>query len=193
MIAWLVYAGILIYMEAVFHFGCFGLQGFNPVFTVGLISLIAAVQALIGGCFSKKGEKRASRIMLWTEWLVFAVQAVYFHIFKQPLQFKAMFVTGADALTSYWREALTGLLQTLPLLIFLMLPIVGLEVLRKLKKWQPRPLHGISKLSMGLIGVMSLTYCICTIMIGRRLCAIWVPWQWCSGTDFMRSRIFLKT
>ena len=84
MIAWLVYAGILIYMEAVFHFGCFGLQGFNPVFTVGLISLIAAVQALIGGCFSKKGEKRASRIMLWTEWLVFAVQAVYFHIFKQP-------------------------------------------------------------------------------------------------------------
>ncbi len=167
MIAWLVYAGILIYMEAVFHFGCFGLQGFNPVFTVGLISLIAAVQALIGGCFSKKGEKRASRIMLWTEWLVFAVQAVYFHIFKQPLQFKAMFVTGADALTSYWREALTGLLQTLPLLIFLMLPIVGLEVLRKLKKWQPRPLHGISKLSMGLIGVMSLTYCICTIMIGN--------------------------
>lgn len=167
MIAWLVYAGILIYMEAVFHFGCFGLQGFNPVFTVGLISLIAAVQALIGGCFSKKGEKRASRIMLWTEWLVFAVQAVYFHIFKQPLQFKAMFVTGADALTSYWREALTGLLQTLPLLIFLMLPIIGLEVLRKLKKWQPRPLHGISKLSMGLIGVMSLTYCICTIMIGN--------------------------
>lgn len=167
MIAWLVYAGILIYMEAVFHFGCFGLQGFNPVFTVGLISLIAAVQALIGGCFSQKGEKRASRIMLWTEWLVFAVQAVYFHIFKQPLQFKAMFVTGADALTSYWREALTGLLQTLPLLIFLMLPIIGLEVLRKLKKWQPRPLHGISKLSMGLIGVMSLTYCICTIMIGN--------------------------
>lgn len=167
MIAWLVYAGILIYMEAVFHFGCFGLQGFNPVFTVGLISLIAAVQALMGGCFSQKGEKRASRIMLWTEWLVFAVQAVYFHIFKQPLQFKAMFVTGADALTSYWREALTGLLQTLPLLIFLMLPIIGLEVLRKLKKWQPRPLHGISKLSMGLIGVMSLTYCICTIMIGN--------------------------
>ena len=159
MIAWLVYAGILIYMEAVFHFVCFGFQG----------SLIAAVQAFIGGCFSKKGEKAASRIMLWTEWLVFAVQAVYFHIFKQPLQFKAMFVTGADALTSYWREALTGLLQTLPLLILLLLPIVGLEVLRKMKKWKPKPLHGIRKLSMGLVGVMSLTYCICSIMIGNIL------------------------
>lgn len=169
MIAWLVYAGILIYMEAVFHFVCFGFQGFNPIFTIGLISLIAAVQAFIGGCFSKKGEKAASRIMLWTEWLVFAVQAVYFHIFKQPLQFKAMFVTGADALTSYWREALTGLLQTLPLLILLLLPIVGLEVLRKMKKWKPKQLHGIRKLSIGLVGVMSLTYCICSIMIGNIL------------------------
>lgn len=169
MIAWLVYAGILIYMEAVFHFVCFGFQGFNPIFTIGLISLIAAVQAFIGGCFSHKGEKAASRIMLWTEWLVFAVQAVYFHIFKQPLQFRAMFVTGADALTSYWREALTGLLQTLPLLILLLLPIVGLEVLRKMKKWEPKPLHGIRKLSMGLVGVMSLTYCICSIMIGNIL------------------------
>lgn len=167
MTVWLVYAGILVYMEIVFHLGCYGLQGFNPVFTVGLVALIAAVQSFIGGCFREKGEKRASRIMLWTEFLVFAVQAVYFHIFKQPLQMKAMFETGGDALTSYWREALTGLLQTLPLLILLLLPIVGLEVLRKLKKYKPRPLHGIRRLSMGLAGLMSLAYCICTIMIGN--------------------------
>lgn len=167
MTVWFVYAGILVYMEIVFHLGCYGLQGFNPIFTVGLVALIAAVQSFIGGCFGEKGEKRASRIMLWTEYLVFAVQAVYFHIFKQPLQMKAMFVTGGDALTSYWREALTGLLQTLPLLILLVLPIVGLEVCRKVKKWKPRPLHGIRKLSMGLVGLMSLTYCICTIMIGN--------------------------
>lgn len=167
MTVWFVYAGILVYMEIVFHLGCYGLQSFNPIFTVGLVALIAAVQSFIGGCFGEKGEKRASRIMLWTEYLVFAVQAVYFHIFKQPLQMKAMFVTGGDALTSYWREALTGLLQTLPLLILLVLPIVGLEVFRKVKKWKPRPLHGIRKLSMGLVGLMSLTYCICTIMIGN--------------------------
>lgn len=167
MTVWLIYAGILIYMEIVFHLGCFGLQGINPVFSIGLIALIAAVQTFIAGCFSGKGEKRASRIMLWLQFILFAVQAVYFHIFKQPLQFKAMFVTGADALTSYWREALTGLLQTLPLLLLLALPIIGLEILRKLKKWQPRPIHGIKKLQTGMIAWMSLAYCICVMMIGN--------------------------
>ncbi len=167
MTVWLIYAGILIYMEAVFHFGCFGLQGFNPIFTVGLVAMIAAVQAFIGGCFSEKGEKRASRIMLWLQYVVFAVQAVYFHIFKQPLQLRIMFESGADALTSYWREALTGLLQTLPLLLLLMLPILGLEVMRKLGKWHHKPLHGIKKLRMGLIAWISLTYCICIMMIGN--------------------------
>ncbi|MCM1192674.1 MAG: LTA synthase family protein [Butyrivibrio sp.] len=167
MTVWFIYAGILIYMETVFHFGCFGLQGFNPVFSLGLVALIAAVQAFIGGCFSEKGEKRASRIMLWLQYAVFAVQAVYYHIFKQPLQLRIMFESGADALTNYWREALTGLLQTLPLLVLLMLPILGLEALRKLGKWRYRPMHGIKKLRMGLIAWISLTYCICVIMIGN--------------------------
>lgn len=170
MTVWLIYAGILIYMEVVFHLGCFGLQGFNPIFPIGLVALIAAVQAFIGGCFSEKGEKRASRIMLWMQYAVFFVQAVYYHIFKQPLQLKAIYVSGEDALTSYWREALTGFLQTLPLLILLMLPILGLEVIRKRKRperWHRKPLHGMKKLHMGLIAVMSLTYCICIMMIGN--------------------------
>lgn len=167
MIVWLIYAGILIYMEIVFHLGCFGMQGFDPVFPIGLIALIAAVQAFISGCFSEKGEKRASRIMLWLQYVVYAVQAVYYHIFRQPLQLKAIFVSGADALTNYWREALTGLLQTLPLLLLFILPILGLEVMRKLGRWQPKPLSGIGKLRMGLMAWMSLVYCICVMMIGN--------------------------
>lgn len=167
MTVWLVYAGILIYMEAVFHFGCFGLQGFNPIFTIGLISAIAAVQALIAGCFSEKGEKRASRILLWVQYAVFAVQAVYFNIFKQPLQIKIMYVSGQDALTNYWREALTGLLRTLPLLILLALPIIGLEVLRKLKKWTPKRMRGIGRLRIGLLAFLSAVYCVCVILIGN--------------------------
>lgn len=167
MIVWLIYAGILIYMEIVFHLGCFGPQGFNPVFPIGLVALIAAVQAFIGGCFSEKGERRASRIMLWFQYIIFAVQAVYFHIFRQPLQLKAIFMSGEDALTNYWREALTGLLQTLPLLLMFVLPILGLEVMRKLGRWQPKRLNGIRKLRMGLMAWISLVYCICVMVIGN--------------------------
>lgn len=166
MTVWLVYAGILFYMEIAFHLGCFGLQGMNPVFSLGMISLIAAVQSFINGCFGEKGGKRASRIMLWIQYVVFAVQAVYFRIFHQPLQFRAMIVGGQDALTNYWREALTGLLHTVPLLLLLVLPIVLLEILRKLGKWQTRKQQGIKKLQTAMIAWMSLIYCICVMMVG---------------------------
>ena len=169
MIGWLLYAGILIYMEIIFHLGCFGLQGFNLFFPVGLIMFIAAVQALICGCFASKGEKRASRLMLWAEYAVFAVQAVYFHIFRQPLQLAAMIMGGQDALSNYWREALTGVLQTSPLLVLFAVPIVGLEVLRKLQKWKPRLLSGIQKLRLGLGAWAALVYSICCILIGNML------------------------
>lgn len=167
MTVWLLYAGIMIYMEAVFHFGCFGMQGFNPVLTLGLISLIAAVQTLIGGCFGAKGEKRASRIMLWVQFAVFAIQAVYFNIFKQPLQIKMIYTSGGDALTNYWREALNGLFRTLPLLALLALPIIGLEILRKFWGWKPRRMRGTGKLRMGLLAFVSAVYCVCAVMIGN--------------------------
>lgn len=169
MTSWLIYVGILFYMEIVFHLGSFGLQGGNPLFSVGLIVLIAALQALIGGCFTPKGEKRAFRIMVWAQYLLFAAQAVYFHVFRQPLRLAAAFVGGQDALTNYWREALLGLLQTTPLLVLLALPIILLEILRKLKKWEPRSLRGIQKLRLGLGAWIALVYCVCCILIGNML------------------------
>lgn len=167
MISWLIYAGILVYMELVFHFGNYGFQGGNPVFSLGLIALISAVQALIGGCFSEKGEKLASRIMLWAQFLVFSAQAVYMHIFRQPLQLVAAFLGGQNALTSYWREALLGILQTIPLLFLLALPIIALEILRKLKKWQPHPWRAIQRLRMILVAWVALVYSVCCILIGN--------------------------
>lgn len=163
---WLIYVGILFYMEVVFHLGYFGLQLSNPLFSLGLIFLVASLQTLIGGCFGSKGGKRAFRIMVWVQYLIFAAQAVYFHIFRQPLQLAAVFVGGQDALTNYWREALLGLLQTIPMLVLLALPIIVLEVLRKLKKWNPHGLQGIQKLRMGLIAWIALVYCVCCILIG---------------------------
>ena len=135
MFRFLIYAGLLLYMEIVFHLGSFGLQGINPLFAIGLILLVAALQTLVSGCFGDKGGKRAFRIMVWTQYFVFAIQAVYFHIFHEPLQITAVFMGGQDALTNYWREALLGILQTMPLLILLALPIIALEILKKVKKW----------------------------------------------------------
>ena len=133
-------------MEIVFHLGCFGLVGINPVFSLGLIALIAALQALISGSLTRRNRHRAFWIMVVLEYLVFFVQTVYFRIFQQPLQIKAMLVGGQDALTNYWREALVGLLHASPLLILLALPMAGVALWRYLTTWELPYLNSIRKL-----------------------------------------------
>ena len=169
MSSWFIYAGILIYMEAVFHLGCFGLVGINPVFTIGLISLIAAIQALISGSLSRRHRHRAFWIMTILEYVIFFVQTVYFRIFQQPLQIKAMLLGGQDALTSYWREALVGMMHASPLLILMVLPLVAIGFWRHLTTWELPYLSSIKKLRMGLIAGAALIYSISVMQIGSVL------------------------
>lgn len=160
-------------MEIVFHLGCFGLVGLNPVFSIGLIAMIAAVQALISGSLSRRNRHRAFWIMVILEYVVFFVQTVYFRIFQQPLQIKAMLVGGKDALTNYWREALTGLLHALPLLLLMAVPLVGVGIWRYLTTWELTYLTSIKKLRMGLIAGVALIYCVSVMEIGKALDALY--------------------
>ena len=93
MVVWLIYTGILFYMELVFHLRFFGFQGGNPLFPLGLLLLVTSLQALVTGWFGPRGAKRAFRIVMWIQFLIFAVQTVYFTIFRQPLQLAAMLGT----------------------------------------------------------------------------------------------------
>lgn len=169
MSSWFIYAGILIYMEIVFHLGCFGLVGVNPVFSLGLIALIAAVQALISGSLNRRARHRAFWIMTILEYMVFFVQTVYFRIFQQPLQIKAIVMGGQDALTNYWREALVGLLHASPLLLLLVLPLVGVGIWKYLTTWELPHLNSIKKLRMGLIAGVALIYSVSVMQIGNLL------------------------
>ncbi len=169
MSSWFVYAGILIYMEIVFHLGCFGLEGVNPIFSLGLISLIAAVQALISGSLNRRARHRAFWVMTILEYMIFFVQTVYFRIFQQPLQIRAIVMGGQDALTNYWREALVGLLHSTPLLLLLALPLVGVGFWKYLTTWELPHLNSIRKLRMGLIAGVALIYSVSVMQIGNLL------------------------
>ena len=74
----------------------------------------------------KKNKRKVFWVFSIADYMVFAVQTVYYTIFKQPLQFRAMVEGGGDALTNYWREALMGILKSLPLLLILGWPLVAL-------------------------------------------------------------------
>lgn len=169
MSSWFVYVGILFYMEAVFHLRFFGLQFGNPLFPAGLLLLVASVQTLIGGCFGPGGGKRAFRIMIWVQYAVFAIQTVYYVIFRQPLRIGAAVMEGQDALSSYWKVALEGILKAIPILLLLAAPIILIEVLRKRKRWEFKAFTGMQKLRMGLVSWVCLLYCCCCMLIGGML------------------------
>lgn len=167
---WAIYAGILFYMEIVFHLGCYGLQGCNPVFAVGLIAFIAALQALISGVQPKRRHKLMFWIMVVPEYVLFAVHTVYFKIFKQPLQIGMAVANGQDALHDYWREALTGILHSLPLLLLLALPLIGMGIVQhRSRRWRMPPLKGRQRLFLGLGALAGVFWCVGSMVVGNML------------------------
>ncbi len=118
-----ILAGVLLYMEVIYHLGCFGFMACNPIFAVTLILIIASVQALIVGL--SKWKKSVLGLLLGAEYMLFAAQMVYMGIFKQPLLWEAALRGGQDALVNYWREAFAGVVEMLPLLLLLALPLLA--------------------------------------------------------------------
>lgn len=170
MVFWAIYAFVLFYMETVFHLGCYGLKGCNPVFSLGLIALIAALQALISGIQPKRRHKLIFWIMVVPEYVLFAVHTVYYQIFKQPLQIGLAVAGGQDALHDYWREALTGILHALPLLLLLALPLIGMGIVQhRSRRWRMPPLKGRQKLVLGLGALAGVLWCTGCMVVGSVL------------------------
>lgn len=170
MVYWAIYAFILFYMETVFHLGCYGLQGCNPVFMLGLIAFIAALQALVSGIQPKRRHKLMFWIMVVPEYVLFAVHTVYFKIFKQPLQIGLAVTGGQDALHDYWREALSGILHALPLLLLLALPLIGMGIVQhRSRRWRMPPLKGRQRMALGLGALAGVLWCVGSMVVGNVL------------------------
>ena len=168
---WIFYAVTLLYMELVYHFGCFGLTGVSPFLPLALISIIASLQTLIVGLLKNKPQK----IVFWAfpiaEYILFGVQTVYYTVFRQPLQFRAAVVGGQDALTNYWREALMGFLKALPLVLLMSLPMVVMLALlkrnRRRRAWKFRSFDGIERIRSGFALAVSVLLFYVILSVGH--------------------------
>lgn len=159
MITWIIYLGILLYWEIVYHIGCFGLTVSQPWVMLGLLAAVASLETLITGCMDGRHRRKVFWVLTGAQYLIFAVQTVYFTIFRQPLQVQAMIRGGQDALTSYWREALLGVLKASPILIILALPLAAAGILFYRKGLKLRGLSGIQKIrTCFVLGVAFLGY-----------------------------------
>lgn len=165
---WGTMAGILLYMEVVYHFGCFGLSLANPAFALLLIAAIAGLQTgIIGSITKKRWKKLIFWIFLAGEYILVAAQMVYMNIFKQPLLWEAVFQGGQDALTNYWREALAGIWKTTPFLLLLAIPLIASGVLFWAKKWRLPQFHMMDKLRTALVTGTGIILAVAVIFIGK--------------------------
>lgn len=128
-------AGLLLYLELAYHFIGFGWSGFHLVYAISLIMVQSGAETLLIGILRGRIKKTCYYAMLWLPVIWTGAQLVYLRIFKQPMLLAAMFRGGGDALTNYWREALSGILGALPFLILLALPAAVLPIILKKRKW----------------------------------------------------------
>lgn len=128
------FIGTLIWMELVYHFGCFGFVGANPLLALPVWILFAGLATVLTGFMRKKANRNVMWVFLGADYLLFASQLVYFRIFKQPMLLAAVTNGAKDAVTNYWREALWGILQASGYLLLLAVPLVAAGLLVKFKK-----------------------------------------------------------
>lgn len=164
---WFIYFFNFIYLELVFHLGSFHNLNGNPLFLIGIAALLAAVQTLISDTGSKKRHKIAVRLFLGGWFVLFGVQAIYYHIFRQPLLLTAVMMGAEDALTNFWREALVGTFQISWLLALMAVPMPVVYFMHKTRRWRPRRMDNIRVLRVIVILWSALIYCVCCIKVGQ--------------------------
>lgn len=159
--------GTLLYMECIYHIGCFGFSIINPLIALPLWIVVAALGTLLTGFLRKKVNKVIFFVLLAVAYLLFASQLVYLNIFKQPLLLAAVTNAGAAAVTNYWREMLRAIFSDLLYLLLLAVPFVAGGLLIKFEKI-PLKSHGKGERvkNAGVLGVGILLY-ILVLLVGK--------------------------
>lgn len=135
-VLWSSLAGLLLYLEIVYHFAGFGASGFNLVYAAAVVVAWASVETMLIGVIRGRIKKVLYQAALWLPVVWTSAQLVYLRIFKQPLLMEAMFRGGGNALSNYWREALDGILGALPFIVIFALPVVLMLVVFRRFRWR---------------------------------------------------------
>lgn len=123
--------GILLYMEIIYHMASFGMKEMNPILLLPLIMFLAGVETMAAGIGKKRINNRIFWCLMAVNYLIYACQLVYVSIFQQPMLLAVTVNAGQDALTDFWREALSGILHTAVYLLLLAVPLVLWAFLQK--------------------------------------------------------------
>lgn len=126
---------IALYMEMVYHVITQGNFLMNITFLIPIILAVASLETIVISAVPKKAKRPVFYVVVGVEFIFYCAQLVYFGVFKQPLLFAAVNNAGAAALTNYWRETLTGILNNWYGIALFAFSVVVAVILDKKKDW----------------------------------------------------------
>lgn len=126
----LFYAFLLIYLEIILRIFTIGAIGFRDLLIIGLFSIsFGIIIFTLVDLFKSKAKYIISSIIIFLTTVLFASQLVYYKIFKM---FYIIYSVGkAGQVFEFWREALSGITQSILPIILLFLPFFISIIFRK--------------------------------------------------------------
>lgn len=122
---WVFYFPLsLLYWELLLKLWCFDTPPTRGLVLTALFSLAAGcLFTFLCSLRSGNFQRRLTNYLLIACAVLFCTQAVYFKIFKTFLSLNSLSGAGT-VLGSFWREALTGIVQSLPVILPMLLPVI---------------------------------------------------------------------
>ena len=167
LILWLSLSGLFLWLELIYHVSGFGWKFGNPLYTIFVALAWAAVETLVVLVVKGKAKKVFFLIFVWWSIVWTGAQITYLHIFKQPMLWEAVFRGGQDALTNYWREALTGFLQVSPYILLILIPGIVFGVLLRKKKLKLPKMDSLQVMRCLLAIVACVVACVIDMAVGK--------------------------
>lgn len=120
---------VLLFLETVLHGQVFGTYSKQFAFVAGFSIVFAAVLAL-GGTFLKKTAQFIYMLVITLVLVILFESQVIYELIFGTLYSVSQTQMGGDAITSFWRETLSTILENLPVVLLFLLPLAVLIALR---------------------------------------------------------------
>ena len=155
----------ILFLEGVYHVSIFGFVGINPLLMLPIVVFVATIETLLVRCFKKRGVNLAIMwVCMSANYLLYAVQLVYFNIFTRPLLVDVAVTTGGEAMTDFWSVALDGIGRSILPLAAMAIPFLVAAILLRIDVLKLKRYRKHSFVVGGVIAVAAISLYAVTII-----------------------------
>lgn len=153
----------LLFWETLLHAAVYGEFGTQFGYAVGFTGVMALLMALIVSVIPRKANFIVNLLLSVVMAVLYGSQMVYNFIFG-TMYSVALMEQGGQAMTSFWRELLSTMLERAPWLLLLAVPLLVLLLLRKFCRDGFTPMNWLGRIlvlavaALAFVGMEQLLY-----------------------------------